>query len=201
VSKPRLPPPPGAPATAAGALPPPASTERSVYAAKRSPGRIALIVGAVVVLAAVAALVASSLGGSTAKHPDTATTSAKRHAETSRRARSHHRSTHAPKPSFNPAETSVTVLNATEAEGLAHRTATALQQGGYSLAVAQSGTPPGSGQVSVVEYAVGHQAEAEGVAQSLGISHVLPIEAGVSALGAGANVVVIVGQDRVSKSP
>jgi hypothetical protein len=154
------------------------------------------------VLAAAAALAASSLGGSTAKHPDTASTPTKHHAGAPKRSRSRHHSSHtAPKPTFNPAETSVTVLNATEAEGLAHRTATALQQGGYSLAVAQSGTPPGSGQVSVVEYASGHQAEAEGVAQSLGISHVLPIEAGVSALGAGANVVVIVGQDRVSKSP
>ena len=73
------------------------------------------------------------------------------------------------------------VLNATEAEGLAHRIASELQQSGYSQATALDGKPPGSGQVSVVEYASGHQAEAEGVAHSLSVTHVQPIEAAVSA--------------------
>ena len=93
------------------------------------------------------------------------------------------------------------VLNATEAEGLAHRTATALQQSGYSQATALDGRPPGSGQESVVEYTSGHHAEAESVARSLTISHVLPIEAGVSALAGSANVVVIVGADRAAQNP
>jgi len=101
----------------------------------------------------------------------------------------------------SPAETTVAVLNATEAEGLAHRTATALQQNGYSQAAALSGHPPGSGQVSVVEYAGGHQAEAEGVAHSLSVAHVLPIEAAVSALAGQANVVVIVGADKATQIP
>jgi hypothetical protein len=53
----------------------------------------------------------------------------------------------------------------------------------------------------VVEYVSGHQAEAEGVAHSLTISHVLPVEAGVTALVGSANVVVILGADRVGQSP
>ena len=93
------------------------------------------------------------------------------------------------------------MLNATEAEGLAHRTASELQQNGYSQAAALNGRPPGSGQVTVVEYVGGHQAEAEGVARSLSVTHVLPIEAGVSALAGSANVVVIVGADKAASSP
>jgi hypothetical protein len=96
----------------------------------------------------------------------------------------------------SPAETNVAVLNATEAEGLAKRTASTLQQNGYSQANALYGKPPGSGQVTVVEYASGHQAEAEGVAHSLSVTHVLPIEAAVTALAGSANVVVIVGADK-----
>jgi hypothetical protein len=93
------------------------------------------------------------------------------------------------------------VLNATEAEGLAHRTASALQQSGYSQATALDGKPPGSGQVSVVEYVSGHQAEAEGVARSVAVTHVEPIEAAVTALAGSANVVVIVGADKAASSP
>ena len=166
-----------------------------------------LILAGVVVVAAAAAVAVSELGGSASKTPSTAANAtARTTTSTASHARAHgHRHTHkppAPKPvTVPPAETSVTVLNATEATGLAHRTAIELQQGGYSQAVAQNGTPPGSSQVSVVEFASGHQAEAENVAHSLGVGHVLPVEAGVTALAAGASVVVIVGQDRVSKSP
>jgi hypothetical protein len=160
----------------------------------------ALVVGAVVVAGAAAAIALGAVGGSS--NPKTTSTNA---TLTSAR-RGHHAAaapTHkvasnpAPKaPAVSPAETNVAVLNATEAEGLAHRTASALQQNGYSQATALSGRPPGSGQVSVVEYASGHEAEAEGVARSLTISHVLPIEAGVTALAGSADVVVIVGADR-----
>ena len=69
------------------------------------------------------------------------------------------------------------MLNATEAEGLAHRTATQLQQGGFAKASALTASPPGNGQVSVVEYTGGHRAEAEAVAHSVSVTHVLPIEA------------------------
>ena len=53
--------------------------------------------------------------------------------------------------------------------------------------------------MSVVEYAGGHKPEAEGVARALSISHVLPVEAGVSALAGSASVVVIVGADRAAE--
>jgi polyisoprenyl-teichoic acid--peptidoglycan teichoic acid transferase len=181
-------------------MPPPLDGGRSVYAAKRSRGRtLALATAAVVAVAAVVVVALSALGGSSSpKHAgSTATTTASRTATTHANHSSHRAAKAAPKaPTVSPAETTVAVLNATEAEGLAHRTASALQQNGYSQAEALSGKPPGSGQVSVVEYTSGHEAEAEGVARSASITHVLPIEAAVSALAGSANVVVIVGADK-----
>jgi hypothetical protein len=140
----------------------------------------------------------ASFGGSSGKTATgSSTTSATRGTPRSKRGASKAPHKSAPKaPAVSPAETSVTVLNATEAEGLAHRTAAALQQNGYSQATAMNGKPPGSGQVSIVEYVNGHQAEAEGVARSAAITHVEPIEAGVTALAGSANVVVIVGADK-----
>lgn len=110
-------------------------------------------------------------------------------------------STHAKAPVLAPAETTVAVLNATEAEGLARRIATTLQQNGYSQAAALYGKPPGSGQVSVVEYASGHKPEAEGVAHSAEVTQVQPMESAVSALANSANVVLIVGADKITQSP
>jgi hypothetical protein len=157
-----------------------------------------MIVAVVVVVAAAVVVALTSLGGSSA--PKQASTTAK---STTERGAAHAKraarkvAKPAPKaPTLSPAETSVAVLNATEAEGLASRTASTLQQSGYSQAAAHYGKPPGSGQVSVVEYASGHQAEAEGVAHSLSVTHVLPVEAAVTALAGSANVFVIVGADR-----
>jgi len=171
-----------------------------VYAAKRSRGRtIALIAVGVLVVAVAAVVAVTSLGGSSSpKHAaSAATTTASRTPTAHTKHSSHKAAKPAPKaPTVSPAETSVAVLNATEAEGLARRTASALQQSGYSQAAPLYGKPPGSGQVSVVEYTSGHQAEAEGVAHSLSVTHVLPIEAAVTALAGSANVVVIVGADK-----
>ncbi len=208
----RLPPAPAAP-TGAGARGPvpagqppragaasPLQGGRSVYAAKRSPGRrAALIVGALVLVGVAAALAVTLLGSSShAKAPTASVRTTGRTGTTAtHQARNSHKAT-AKTPTINPAETSVAVLNATEAEGLAHRTASQLQQGGYAKASALSGKPPGSGQVSVVEYTGGHRAEAEAVAHSVSVTHVLPIEAAVTALSGSANVVVIVGADKAS---
>jgi hypothetical protein len=156
-----------------------------------------LIAAGVAVVAAAVVVAVTSLGGSSGAK--TATNSAQ---TTVRNAPSHaakhtHKAKPAPKaPTLSPAETNVAVLNATEAEGLARRLASTLQQNGYSQATALYGKPPGSDQVSVVEYASGHQAEAEGVARSISVTHVLPIEAAVTALAGSANVVVIVGTDK-----
>jgi hypothetical protein len=97
-----------------------------------------------------------------------------------------------------PAETAVTVLNATETEGLARRVAVQLQQNGYSQAAAAFGKPPGSTEVTVVEFASGQQADAEGVAHSLSVSHVQPMEQAVATLAPSAKVVVLVGADKAS---
>jgi cytoskeletal protein RodZ len=164
----------------------------------------ALIAGAVIVVA-VAVVALTSLGGSStdnnASTPSTTTSVSQTSA--------HHTSTHsrarskpAPKAqAVSPAETSVAVLNGTETTGLAHHISADLQQSGYSQAQPLNGRPPGSGQVTVVQYASGHQAEAEGVAHSLEVSRVQPLEAAVASLAGSANVVVIVGADKAATVP
>jgi LytR cell envelope-related transcriptional attenuator len=162
-----------------------------------------LIVGGLIVLAAVVGGALAVFGGSSGGKPSTSV------AKTATPTVATH-TTHAHKtpskavaktPAVSPAETAVAVLNATEAEGLAHRTANALQQNGYSQAEALNGKPPGSGQVSIVEYTSGHQSEAEGVARSANVTHVQPMEAAVAALASSANVVLIVGADKATQSP
>jgi LytR cell envelope-related transcriptional attenuator len=164
-----------------------------------------MIVGGLIVLAAVVVGAVTALGGSSGgktKTPATVNTATR----TTATQPVHTHKTAASKPAaktsaLSPAETTVAVLNATETEGLAGRTASALQQSGYSQAAAVYGKPPGSGQVSIVEYASGHQAEAESVAHSAEVTHVQPIEAAVAALASSANVVLIVGADKATPSP
>jgi hypothetical protein len=146
-----------------------------------------------VVAAVVVAL--TSLGGSSSNKGTVATTST---GTTTKTHTSSAKGKHGAKatPALSPAETNVAVLNGTETTGLAHRIASDLQQNGYSQANALDGTPPGSGQVTVVEYASGHHAEAEGVAHSLSVKDVQPLETAVSSLAGSAPVVVIVGADK-----
>ncbi|HEY4810094.1 MAG TPA: LytR C-terminal domain-containing protein [Solirubrobacteraceae bacterium] len=179
---------------------------RATYTASRSSRRtVMMIVGGLIVLAAVVIGVVSALGGSSggkAKAPVTVNTATRTTATQPPHAHKTAASKSATKtPALSPAETTVAVLNATETEGLAGRTASALQQSGYSQAAAVYGKPPGSGQVSIVEYASGHQAEAEGVAHSAEVTHVQPMEAAVAALASSANVVLIVGADKATPSP
>jgi hypothetical protein len=98
----------------------------------------------------------------------------------------------------SPAETVVDVLNGTNTTGLAHRIAGELQKGGYSQATALAGRPSGSNQASIVQYAGGHQGDAQAVAHSLSVTQVQPLEGSVAALAPAASVVVIVGLDRAS---
>lgn len=162
-----------------------------------------LVVGGLIVLAAVLVVAFTALGGSSGGKASTSTVAPANHSAAAPAKRSHKASSKQPAktPAVSPAETTVAVLNATEAEGLAHRTASVLQQSGYSQAAALNGKPPGSGQVSIVEYASGHQAEAEGVAHSAGVSHVQPMEAAVAALVNSASVALIVGADKATQSP
>jgi len=182
---------------------PPLISARKTYKAgpdgRRSPARVtALIVGGVIVAVVAIVLVVSSLGSSSGK--GTPSTSA-----STSQAGSHRTHASAPPgesstPSVSPAETQVTVLNGTTAEGLAHRLAASLQQSGYSQATALDGTPPGSHPTSVVEYTAGHHAEATQVAKALDISQVQPIEGSVSPLAGGSTVVVIAGLDKAGSA-
>jgi hypothetical protein len=98
-------------------------------------------------------------------------------------------------------DTEVVVLNGTSTTGLAHRVSGELSQHGFSRATALNGHPPGANQVTVVEYANGHKAEAQSVARTLGVSQAQPIEGTVSSLAGSATVVVIVGLDKAATSP
>jgi hypothetical protein len=98
----------------------------------------------------------------------------------------------------SPANTSVTVLNGTSTAGLAHRLSTNLQQSGYSRAKALNGSPPGSHANTIVEYTNGHRADAQGVASSLGVAQVQPMETGVASLAGAASVVVLAGADKAA---
>jgi LytR cell envelope-related transcriptional attenuator len=140
-----------------------------------------------------------ALGGGSAHRNATSppeTGSRRTHSHSSRSAHS----SHLPAGAAARGETSVTVLNGTETTGLAHRTASQLQQDGYSRATAVSGQPPGSNQTTAVEYSSGHKADAEGIAQALGVTQTQPLESTVAALAPSASVVVVVGQDKASTS-
>jgi hypothetical protein len=92
----------------------------------------------------------------------------------------------------------VDVLNATSTTGLAHRTAGELQKSGYSQATALAGRPSAGTQSTVVQYASGHQADAQAVAHAISVNQLHPLESSITALAPGATVVVIVGADKAS---
>jgi hypothetical protein len=162
-----------------------------------------LIVGGVVVAVVVIVVLVLSLGGSkggnsspNASTPSTSTSGATK------------TTTHTSKSSgggsttagASPSQTEVVVLNGTGTTGLAHRVSGELQQHGYSKATALDGTPPGTNQVTVVEYSSGHRAEAQSVASSIGAGAAQPIEGTVASMADSAPVVVIVGLDKASAS-
>jgi hypothetical protein len=163
---------------------------------ERSPGRTtALIVGGVVVGVAVLVGVLLSLGGGGSSPSKTTGSGASRSASSGAHRRgSHHGHAHA---AVSPAETHVVVLNGTETTGLAHRISANLQQSGYTQSAALDARPAGR-STSVVEYASGHNTEAQHVAQTLGIAQVQPLESAVTPLVEGATVVVIAGADQAA---
>jgi hypothetical protein len=164
---------------------------------------VGIVLGALVVLAVIVAGALSLLGGSSNK--GTAKRAARTLTTTGTTSTSAHHKT--PKPpksttaATNAADTTITVLNGTETAGLAHQISASLQQRGYSQAAALSGRPSGANQVTVVEYAAGHQADAEAVARSLAVTQVQPLEASAAALAGSAKVVVIVGHDKATTVP
>jgi hypothetical protein len=90
------------------------------------------------------------------------------------------------------------VLNATEANGLAHRLSGNLKQSGYTLSFALSAHPPSARSTSVVEYANGHRTEALHVGQTLGINELLSLEEAIAPLVGSATVVVVAGADQAA---
>jgi len=164
----------------------------------------ALIVGGVLLVAAALVVVFTSLGGSSGGKSATQPSASSSVVAAKAHRSAPHKASHRPaakSPAANPAETAVVVLNGTETTGLAHHISADLQQSGYSQATALDGRPPGAGQVTVVQYTAGHQAEAEGVAHSLSVSQVQPVEATVASLAGSAKVVVIVGADKAATIP
>jgi hypothetical protein len=155
---------------------------------------IGLGVALIVALAVVLATKGGSSGtkgtaGTTSQTSSTSTTSSKHHHAKPRAKQA---------KAAPPAETAVVVLNGTETTGLAHRLSSELQVKGYSQATALFTRPPGANEVTVVEYAAGHQADAAGVARSLAVSHVEPMEQAVAQLAGSAKVVVVAGADKAT---
>jgi hypothetical protein len=151
----------------------------------------------VVIVALVLSLGGSKGGNSTARTtPATASGGAKTTSTHSGTSSQHSSQT----ASANPSQTEVVVLNGTSTTGLAHRVSGELQQHGYSKATALDGTPPGTNQVTVVEYSSGHRAEAQSVASSIGAGAPQPVEGTVASMADSAPVVVIVGLDKASAS-
>ncbi|HEX4188304.1 MAG TPA: LytR C-terminal domain-containing protein [Solirubrobacteraceae bacterium] len=160
---------------------------------------LALILGALLIVAAVVLVVKSVSGSSGTNKSATTSASSATHASSTHHAKPRTKAhTGTAAPTTAPAETVVDVLNGTNTTGLAHRIAGELQKSGYSQATALAGRPSGSNQASVVQYAGGHQADAQAVAHSLSVSQVQPLEGSVGALAPAASVVVIVGLDRAS---
>jgi hypothetical protein len=156
-----------------------------------------MIVAGVVAVVAVIAVAVSALGGSGGS-PAASTQASTGTTATGAKHPSHKHTSTKPAVPANAAETPVAVINATETPNLAHRISGQLQQLGYSQASALAGTPPGTGQTTVVEYSAGHQSDAEGVAHAIGVSQVQPMESAVAALAGSANVAVVVGADKAS---
>lgn len=162
-----------------------------------------LVVGGLVVAVAVIVAIVLSLGGgkggsssSSEANGGAGSAATQTSSQGTTTSAAKHSSSAGAASATSPAQLNVVVLNGTTTTGLAHRVSEELQQHGYGKAAALSGQPPGANQVTVVEYASGHQTDAQRVARSLGITQAQPIEGTVASMAGSANVVVIVGLDK-----
>jgi hypothetical protein len=172
---------------------------RSYTTKRRSPARVVvLLVAGVVLLVVALVLILSNTGGGSSTANSAHRTAAHARAHARHSAAGSRRTAAAP---AGAGATNVVVLNGTSTPGLAHRVAGELRQSGYSQATPVGGSPPGANQVTVVEYASGHQGDAEGIARSLGVGQAQPMEASVASLSGSATVVVIVGLDKAATVP
>jgi hypothetical protein len=95
---------------------------------------------------------------------------------------------------INPADVEVAVLNGTSINGLGGKVASDLEAGGYTLG-AITNTSPGARKTEVF-YADHQKPAAQKVGRDLGVKEVAPLERDLRDLAAGADVVVIAGEDR-----
>src|SRR4029077_18736225 len=154
---------------------------RRYRAERRSPARASLlIVGGVIVGVAVLVAVLLSLGGGSKHGSSSSSANATSSSSAAGGSVSRTKSTSGGSPrtssaaTVSPAATNVVVLNGTGTTGLAHKISGELVQRGYSKATALNGRPPGSNQVTVVEYDNGHRADAQSVAHALGVTQAQP---------------------------
>jgi hypothetical protein len=179
---------------------------RRYRAERRSPARATLlivgglVVGIAVIVAIVLSLGGGGKGGSSSSSSSASGTGAATQTS-SGKTTTQHAGSGASTATTSPAQLNVAVLNGTTTTGLAHHVSEELQQHGYSKATALEGQPPGSNQVTTVEYTSGHQADAQRVARSLGAAQAQPIEGTVASMASSAAVVVIVGLDKAATTP
>lgn len=96
-----------------------------------------------------------------------------------------------------PGETEVAVLNGTAVAGLADRTSDDLAAAGYLIgAVTNSNS---SFDASLVMFKSGFKPEARKVASELRIQQVRPMSQEISTVAEGANLAVVVGQDKANE--
>ncbi len=95
---------------------------------------------------------------------------------------------------INPADVEVAVLNGTSINGLAGKVASDIEASGYTVG-AITNTTPGVEKTEVF-YAKHQKRAAQQVARDLGVNRVDPLERALRELAAGADVVVIAGEDR-----
>jgi LytR cell envelope-related transcriptional attenuator len=100
-------------------------------------------------------------------------------------------------PRIVPANVTVAVLNGTTSTGLANQFADKVQAYGFKRGVTDNALTQGQQTESVVEYAHGNYAAAQLVGKKLGISQVERIDAPTQSRAGDANVVVVVGADKV----
>ena len=190
-----------------GAESPTLGPRRSYATKRRSPARVAVLViaGGIALVVALVLILSNSGGGSSTANSAHRTAAGGASGTAHARAHARHSTGGGSRPSAaapaGAGATNVVVLNGTGTAGLAHRVAGELRQSGYSQATPMGGSPPGSNQVTLVEYASGHQGDAEGVARSLGVGQAQPMEASVASLSGSATVVVIVGPDKAATVP
>ena len=99
---------------------------------------------------------------------------------------------------INPADVTVTVLNATNTTGLAVRVLSQLETQGFQKGNTGNATDRQRAE-SVVMYKQGNNDEARAVARRLDISSIEPIDDQAQQLAGAANVVVVLGADKANQ--